>query len=563
MTPSHAVPPAQYPSPAAAEPEQRPPLAGLTGRLVVAALAIAAVGFGAAPALAQTTVTTEAQLRAAFADSDETEITLGADIGLVDCVGGEIKRASTTGVVIRGAGYTVKQTCPGEGVIQSTGTGSLRMDTLTLEGGSNTQSGGAIASSGDLTVYQSTISGNTARFGGAIMGGGSIKVSASAIGGNSALRGGAIYAESGATEVVVTDSIFSYNAALPDATASDGGAIYSPGAAVTLTSSRFTGNNAIRDGGAVSALSVTVRRTTLEHNSAGVSGGAIVSTSTVTVEDSTLHGNSAGATGGAIESIGATLRNSTVNGNDASMNGGGLYARQVELAYATVVENRAQFGANLDLRRLAGEPISLDTYGSVLALPENGSNCLYPEYATITSGGYNFTDDTSCNLNGNGDTVGDDPKLATLGDNGGGTRTRMPAADSPLVDAIPTGDCHPALTLDQRRTVTRPQGKGCDIGAVERAAAAPSPSNSASPKPSDSSSPAPSTAPSPSDSGQPSNPPAPAPSSGGSGGSGGKGPGGLPLTGTAVATLLSLATVLILGGGALAALARRRRTDVS
>jgi hypothetical protein len=41
----------------------------------------------------------------------------------------------------------------------------------------------------------------------------------------------------------------------------------------------------------------------------------------------------------------------------------------------------------------------------------------------------------------------------------------LPAATSPLLDAVPAGDCG-SVTVDQRG-VTRPQGSACDIGAVE------------------------------------------------------------------------------------------------
>lgn len=59
--------------------------------------------------------------------------------------------------------------------------------------------------------------------------------------------------------------------------------------------------------------------------------------------------------------------------------------------------------------------------------------------------------------------------LSPLGDHGGSTATRVPLAGSPAVDAIPSGvpGCEPGVWPDQRG-VARPQGAGCDIGAVER-----------------------------------------------------------------------------------------------
>jgi hypothetical protein len=50
--------------------------------------------------------------------------------------------------------------------------------------------------------------------------------------------------------------------------------------------------------------------------------------------------------------------------------------------------------------------------------------------------------------------------------------TLLPAATSPLVDAIPAANCHDdgAASIDtDQRGVARPQLGGCDIGAVELA----------------------------------------------------------------------------------------------
>ena len=84
-----------------------------------------------------------------------------------------------------------------------------------------------------------------------------------------------------------------------------------------------------------------------------------------------------------------------------------------------------------------------------------------------TSLGYNVVDDASCALTGPHDTVTTaDPLLGPLTDNGGPTPTRLPAAGSPLVDAIPTTVTNLCNGTDQRG-ISRPQGPGCDIGSVE------------------------------------------------------------------------------------------------
>ena len=73
-------------------------------------------------------------------------------------------------------------------------------------------------------------------------------------------------------------------------------------------------------------------------------------------------------------------------------------------------------------------------------------------------------------MNGvNGNKVGSrsaplDPKLGSLADNGGPTRTHALLAGSPAIDAASTPDCP---TTDQRG-VLRPQRAACDIGSYER-----------------------------------------------------------------------------------------------
>ena len=55
--------------------------------------------------------------------------------------------------------------------------------------------------------------------------------------------------------------------------------------------------------------------------------------------------------------------------------------------------------------------------------------------------------------------------LGELADNGGQTRTVLPVATSPAVDAIPWESCL-GYTADQR-SEPRVEGQPCDIGAVQ------------------------------------------------------------------------------------------------
>ena len=108
-----------------------------------------------------------------------------------------------------------------------------------------------------------------------------------------------------------------------------------------------------------------------------------------------------------------------------------------------------------------------------------GGPCLIPNWLPnyLTSGGHNIGTDGTCNLTDPTDLPNTDPMLGPLQDNGGPTETHALLPGSPAIDAIPTADCtwdddgdpetpEVPLRIDQRGA-SRPQGVGCDIGAVE------------------------------------------------------------------------------------------------
>ena len=89
-----------------------------------------------------------------------------------------------------------------------------------------------------------------------------------------------------------------------------------------------------------------------------------------------------------------------------------------------------------------------------------GSTCGF----SLESLGYNLTDDTSCGFTEPTDLVVADAMLGPLQDNGGSTETHDLLFGSPAIDAGSV-NCPPPAT--DQRGVARPQGAGCDIGAVE------------------------------------------------------------------------------------------------
>jgi hypothetical protein len=88
-----------------------------------------------------------------------------------------------------------------------------------------------------------------------------------------------------------------------------------------------------------------------------------------------------------------------------------------------------------------------------------GDNCRGMPSANIS---YSLFDDDTCKYNTGTGNIYDFPFIGALEDNGGPTLTHMIGSASPAVD---NGDC--MLEFDQRG-IERPQGGGCDIGAVER-----------------------------------------------------------------------------------------------
>lgn len=253
----------------------------------------------------------------------------------------------------------------------------------------------------------------------------------------------------------------SHDMAVFDATISGGSAAgIRAGGDLLIEDSTIEGNT----GGGLTAYTgtATVVRSNLQGNSGGAGGG--VGAIHVVIEDSTLAGNDANNGGGAWSDQSLRVTNSTITDNTAGNSGGGIYAalNQIVLTYATIVENTAPAGANVDLDFSA----QITSFASLIGAPlGGGDDCEISPGATVSTLGYNVTSDSSCGFDsGPGDLPDTDPQVGSLADNGGPTFTRPPAAGSPALDRA---DCAVvAITADQRG-VPRPQGPACDSGAVE------------------------------------------------------------------------------------------------
>jgi len=254
----------------------------------------------------------------------------------------------------------------------------------------------------------------------------------------------------------------------------NGGGIFTAGP-LALTNTTVAGNRANGAGGGIGSQGfITLTNSTVDSNvSSGVGGGISLGPASpgITVTNSTVSNNVGGgiATVPNATEVSVTVVNSTITGNT---NGGGSLGSGIfsggstTLVYTTVARNVAGNFGNIDTVRL-------ESFGSVIAESGGTGNCL----AKTTSHGYNFSDDDLCGFTDPTDRENaGDPQLAPLADNGGPTRTLLPQGGSPLIDVIPIGSCESngaaGITTDQRG-VSRPQGSGCDIGAIEVEAFAP------------------------------------------------------------------------------------------
>ena len=394
---------------------------------------------------------------------------------------------------------------------------------VTLTRGGNDGPGAAVTTRGEIVIKDSEVTENLAEEpGGAIFSQRRATIIRSVITGNLANDdGGGVYARRGGIEVY--DSIISNNlvdgsgGALGstgdilvvrshvdgNTTDGDGGAIYTDeDGDVTVIDSTVDGNTADGPGGAIFTLEgdVTIINSTVNGNRADDRGGAISGEADVTVIGSTIARNAAFAHvgGGIWARSDLFVTNSTISHNYAEGQGGGvLAAGTVGLVNSTVADNVAPVGADV------GAGSRLKAFGSVIGPPDPepvggqiqpiGPSC---RVSRPESFGYNFVSDASCGLDGPSDVVGEDPMLAPhLADNGGLGETRMPEPGSPVLDWIPASACGfvpfgyslegeqhlgqfgidplAPITADQRG-VARPQGAGCDVGAVELEVAPPS-----------------------------------------------------------------------------------------
>jgi predicted outer membrane repeat protein len=400
------------------------------------------------------------------------------------------------------------------GAILDNAGGTINLIGVSMVGNTAESNGGAIDSVGDVNIVGSSFLGNRAigtrdsgtndqsgtGFGGALSIGGyaSLTVAGSTFNANTADKGGgAIYFSGDKADIV--DTTFNANVmndliptANPDTDLRGGGAIFTdPNAIVNITRVAFDANISLTGhGGALYTAidgEIKVADSSFNANAAGdllhdqmggawYNGGGILD-----IRRSAFLFNIATSNGGGLSNDRtgeATLANTTFFKNDASDAGGALWNGQTQTGgpgtylwgyNLTIADNDTAQGAVFNQEDGSHE-VSL---GNVIIRhdADPAANCFGP----ITSLGHNVDSGTSCAFGGTGDLSSTDPKLQSLGFNGGALTSLLSMKLDKTSPAAGTGDsaiCQNAFVdKEDQRGESRPQsgggGDGCDRGAVE------------------------------------------------------------------------------------------------
>lgn len=356
--------------------------------------------------------------------------------------------------------------------------------------GSDGASGGGIYNGGNLSLIDCLVAGNRAGKGG------DSTSSSFAIGGDGG-EGGGIFNDGSATLTLLRTRVYQNQSGDGGAAngqgsadftnggdGGDGGGIFNQGT-LTIVDSEIQENLA-GDGGTAVNLGMS------GGDGGGGEGGGIRSTGSsahLTVRNSTVAGNETGqgpgngfsepggglsiANDGSAFIINSTIANNLMPGASGFFGGGGLFVfdTTTNIVNSTITGNSTPSGGGgirqhfTDLVTIENTIVSGNTAGG------SGNDIS----GNIKEGGRNFVGDTD-GATGLGTPLTGDPMLGSLGDNGGPTRTMVPAEGSPVIDmALATVE---TPDLDQRGFV-RPFGEGYDIGAVEFGSALPPNPNAA------------------------------------------------------------------------------------
>jgi hypothetical protein len=249
---------------------------------------------------------------------------------------------------------------------------------------------------------------------------------------------------------------------ITEGTAFSGGGISNYGGTLRLERSLVSGNHASTGGGEGGGI---------QNYGSGIDCDVTCSpgkNAASDIEDSTVADNVARVGAGIFSTTeGEALDKNAVLVTDSTIAGNNAQEEPSCVEFCEPAEPGAGLRTTNGTVDVAGSIVADNTETTAGGSPTE-SNC-EAKSATILSLGYNLENDadTDCPFTSTGDKPNTSPDFSspTLQNNGGSTDTLALELTSPAVDAIPTSFefCN---GLDQRG-ITRPQGAGCDIGAVE------------------------------------------------------------------------------------------------
>ena len=255
----------------------------------------------------------------------------------------------------------------------------------------------------------------------------------------------------GSSDLVTDDLVVTGGDAEPDANQPDpqGGGILA--GEVTLRHTVIEGNASTGSGGGLRADKVALASSVVRGNTSGGNGGGVASVGNVLVNQSRVTGNTAAEGGGIAAGIGNISLNTSIVADNAETTPGVGTADGVELDVFTGVVSLLHTtvrGGNGDGPAIRG---NATLSASVVSQGQADAACGVGEDNSV---GQNVDDDGTCDL----DQLTDQPDVADVGLG----PDLLPLADSVLRDH--EVDCIP---LVDQRGVRRPQGPGCEIGALE------------------------------------------------------------------------------------------------
>jgi hypothetical protein len=347
---------------------------------------------------------------------------------------------------------------------------------------------------GDLTITNTTISGNVNDGGGAVaMTYGVLELVDSVISNNSTKYGygAGLYLQD--VRGTISGTTISGN----EAENYSGGGLAIFVGTVTISDSEITDNRSGYVAGGIYALeaTVTLAQTTISGNASDEEGGGLyVYSGSVVVQNSTISDNTADR-GGGLRNGGTTLLvNSTLSGNTARTGGGAANHGQLTLANATVVDNAATAGNGGGIANVQVEVNDIQRSGTLILQRSliSGNTAAGGAGPQVHSGGAGVTatanDHNIFGASGAAGVVGLTPGgtdivpsvavaaiIGGLASNGGPTQTHALVANSPAIDKGPTAACAvaPVNSRDQRGQFRSRNADSnltpneCDIGAFE------------------------------------------------------------------------------------------------